>query len=217
MTTKLTAQLRDTFGKNLNSARAGGKLPISIYGAKEASRSYFVELKDFKKVLKQAGESTVVSLMTLDGEKDTIIHDISFNPLSGEPIHADFLIIEKNKPVKVSVPLEFIGEAPAVKTLSATIVKVAHELEIEALPKDLPHQLDVDLSTLVDLESRITVADIKLPAGVTTDVDPEEVIVSVTEAGEDVVEEEAPIDLSSIEVEKKGKDEETEGETETKE
>jgi large subunit ribosomal protein L25 len=207
MTTKLTANTRETFGKDLQEARAAGKLPISVYGAKEESGSYFVEIKDFKKVLRAAGESTIVTLSTPNGDKDTLIHDISFHPLSGEPIHADFLVVEKNKPITVHVPLEFVGEAP-VEKLSAMVVKVMHELEIEALPKDLPHQIEVDISSLVDLESRITVADIKLPTGVTTEVDPEEVVVSVTEAGEEVVEEETPVDLSSIEVEKKGKEEE---------
>jgi large subunit ribosomal protein L25 len=208
MTTKLTAEKRDIFGKKLQAAREAGKLPISIYGAKEEAGSYFVEIKDFKKVLKEAGESTIVSLVTSDGNKETLIHEIAWHPLTGEPVHADFLAVETNKPITVHVPLEFIGESPAVKTLSAMIVKVLHELEIEALPKDLPHQIEVDLSSLVDLESRITVADIKLPTGVTTELDPEEIVVSVTEAGEEVVEEEAPVDLSAIEVEKKGKEEE---------
>lgn len=216
MTTKLTANKREIFGKDLQDARATGKLPITVYGAKEDSVSYFVEIKDFKKVLKEAGESTIVSLMTTDGEKDTLIHDISYHPLTGEPIHADFLVVEKNKPIKVHVPLEFVGESPAVKVLSAMVVKVMHELEIEALPKDLPHQIEVDLASLVDLDSKITVADIKLPAGVTTELELEEVVASVTEAGETVEEEEAPVDLSAIEVEKKGKEDE-EGEAENKE
>jgi len=212
MTTKLTASTRETFGKDLQVAREAGKLPITVYGTKEKSGSYFVEIKDFNKVLKEAGESTIVSLITDTGEKDTLIHDISFHPLTGAPIHADFLVVEKNKPITVHVPLEFVGESPAAKTLSAMIVKVMHELEIEALPKDLPHQLEVDLSSLVNLESRITVADIKLPTGVTTKVDLEEVVVSVTEAGEEVLEEETSVDLSTIEVEQKGKEEEGEGE-----
>jgi large subunit ribosomal protein L25 len=101
-----------------------------------------------------------------------------------------------------------IEEAPAEKNLSAMIVKVMYELEIEALPKDLPHEITVDLSSLTDLDSRITVGDIKLPAGVKTDVDPEEVIASVSVAGEEVDEEEGSVDLSAIEVEKKGKTEE---------
>lgn len=207
MTTKLTAEKRDILGKALLAAREAGKLPIVIYGAKETSAPYFVETKDFKKVLKEAGESTIVTLETADGSKDTLIHQISYHPLTGEPVHADFLVVEKNKPITVDVPFVFIGESPAEKNLSAMIVKVMHELEIEALPKDLPHEIEVDISSLTDLDSRITVADIKLPAGVTTEVSPEEVVVSVSEAGEEVVEEEVPVDLSSIEVEKKGKEE----------
>lgn len=206
--TKLNAEKRDIFGKKLESSRQAGKLPISVYGAKEQADAYFVNTKDFKKVLREAGESTIVDLATDDGTKDTLIHDIAYHPLTGEPIHADFLVVEKNKPIKVHVPLEFIGESPAAKNLSAMVVKVMYELEIEALPKNLPHEIEVDISVLTDLESRITVSDLKLPAGVTTEAEPEEVIASVSEAGEEIVEEESPVDLSSIEVEKKGKSEE---------
>jgi len=162
-------------------------------------------------VLAEAGESTIVTLETPSGKKDTLIHEIAHNPRNGETIHADFLVVEANKPIKVDVPLEFVGEAPAEKA-GFMVIKVLHEIEVEALPKDLPHEIAVDLSTLIDLESRITVADVKLPAGVTTELDPEEVLVSVTEAGEEVKEEEAPVDLTAIEVEKKGKEEGEEGE-----
>jgi len=211
MTTKLTAEKREIFGKDLDEARKAGKLPISVYGAKETAGSYFVNTKEFKKVLAEAGESTIVTLETPSGKKDTLIHEIAHNPRNGETIHADFLVVEANKPIKVDVPLEFVGEAPAEKA-GFMVIKVLHEIEVEALPKDLPHEIAVDLSTLIDLESRITVADVKLPAGVTTELDPEEVLVSVTEAGEEVKEEEAPVDLTAIEVEKKGKEEGEEGE-----
>lgn len=209
----LDAEKREIFGKALDQARSEGKLPIVIYGAKESAASYFVTLQDFKKVWKNAGESTLVTLNTPTGKKEVIIHEIAFNPLTNEPIHADLLAVEANKPIVIHVQLSFVGEAPAEK-LGLMPVKVLHELEVEALPKDLPHELVVDMSVLVDGESRITVGDIKLPAGVTTEVDPEEVVASVTEAGEEVVEEEAPADLSSIEVEKKGKAEEATAETE---
>ncbi|MCX6712857.1 MAG: 50S ribosomal protein L25 [Candidatus Vogelbacteria bacterium] len=206
MTTNLNATKREVFGKELATERAAGQLPIVVYGAKEEAASYFVNIKDFKKVLAEAGESTIVTLETPAGKKDTLIHDIVHHPLTGETIHADFLVVEANKPIKVHVPLEFTGEAPAEKA-GFMVVKVLHEIEVEALPKDLPHELIVDISTLVDLESRITVADVKLPVGVTTELELEEVLVSVTEAGEEVKEEEVPVDLSSIEVEEKGKKE----------
>jgi len=80
-----------------------------------------------------------------------------------------------------------------------------YELEIEALPKDLPKDIKVDLSSLINFDSIIAVKDIKLPEGVTTNVNPEEVIASVYEPKEEVIEE-APVDLSTIEVQKKGKE-----------
>ena len=160
-------------------------------------------------MLAAAGESTVVTVKTEGGDKDTLIHAIEYHPVSGEPLHADFYIIEKNKPVQVHVPLEFEGEAPAVKQLGGNLVKVLHEIEIEALPKDLPQEIKVDISSLATLDSQLTVADIKLPAGVTAITDLLEVVASISTAGEEVVEE-APVDLSSIEVEKKGKQEEGE-------
>lgn len=212
MTTNLNATKRDIFGKELVAARAAGQLPIVVYGAKEKPGSYFVSIKNFQKVLADAGESTIVSLETPVGKKDTLIHEIAYHPLTGAPIHADFLVVEANKPIKVHVPLEFTGEAPAEKA-GFMVVKVLHEIEVEALPKDLPHELSVDISSLVDLASRITVADLKLPAGVTIEAELDEVLVSVTEAGEEVKEEEVPVDLSTIEVEEKGKKEE-DGQTE---
>jgi large subunit ribosomal protein L25 len=95
--------------------------------------------------------------------------------------------------------------SPAVKDLGAVLVKVLHDIEIEALPKDLPHKLEVDISGLIGFDSVLTAGDIKLPAGVTLKVKLEEVIASVYEPKEEVVEA-APVDLSTIEVEKKGKE-----------
>ncbi|MEK7477969.1 MAG: 50S ribosomal protein L25 [Patescibacteria group bacterium] len=214
MTTSLQTEKREVFGKQLTKLRQAGKLPVIVYGAKEKATPYFVEVKEFKKILTEAGESSVVTLHTDKGDKDILIHEVNFHPLSGEPIHADLLVVEANKPIKVDVELEFVGEAPAVKNLGAMLIKVRHELEVEALPKNLPHNLTVDLSSLENLDSKITVADIKLPTGVTTEVDLEEVVVAVSVAGEEVKEEEVPVDLSAIEVEKKGKTEE-EGEEES--
>lgn len=212
----LMAQTRETFGKKLADARVAGRLPVVIYGSKESTQPLFVDLKEFKKVLSIAGESTLVTLEIGGQKKDVLIHEVAHHPVSGEPIHADLLAVDTNKPITVHVPLVFDGVAPAIKELGGALVKVLHELEIEALPKDLPHDIKVDISVLVALDSQIHVKDLVLPKGVTTEVDGEEVVASITEAGEEVVEEEGPVDLSAIEVETKGKKEE-EGEAEVTE
>ncbi|MEI6494762.1 MAG: 50S ribosomal protein L25 [bacterium] len=206
--TKLTATKRDIFGKKLAGPRKEGQMPVVIYGAKEENTSLFVETKAFKKALEEAGESTIVTVKTETGEHDILIHEVSYDPITGEPIHADLLTVEKNKPIQVGVELIFEGVSIAVKDLGGALIKVLHEVEVEALPRDLPHDLKVDISSLTTLDSQILVSDIKLPTGVTMITDAEEVVASIAEAGEEVVAEETPVDLSAIEVEKKGKEEE---------
>jgi len=201
---KLKVEKRDP-KENLEILRKAGKMPAVFYGKKETATAIKLSVIDFKKALKEAGESTVIN-MTGDGiDVDVLIHDIDLNPVTDQPIHVDFYAIEKGKKLTVGVPLEFIGVSPAVKDLGAVLVKVAHDLEIEALPKDLPHKLEVDISTLTTFSSVITAKEIKLPAGVILKVDADEVVASVYEPKEEVVEV-APVDLSSIEVAKKGKE-----------
>jgi large subunit ribosomal protein L25 len=113
--------------------------------------------------------------------------------------------------VEVAVPLEFVGESPAVKA-GANLVKVLHELAIEADPVNLPHELTVDVSILTELGQQIHAGDLKLPAGVTLTVAPEEVVALIQEVEEEAPEEAVPADLSAIEVEGKGKEAGEEGE-----
>ncbi len=199
---------------NLETLRKGGSIPAVFYGRKEESTPISLKETDFMKVWKVAGESSVIVLKVDGEEHEALIHDIDLDPVSGKVKHADFYVIEKGKKLKVNIPIEFEGVSPAVKELGGTLVKVVHEVEIEALPKDLPHNLIVDVSTLVNFESRITAGDIKLPAGVELVTSPEEVVVLAAEAKEEVIEETAPVDLSAIEVSvEKGKKEEEEGAT----
>jgi large subunit ribosomal protein L25 len=201
---KLKVEKRD-LKESLDGLRKSGRVPAVFYGPKEPSTPVKMNLVDFKKAWKTAGESTVVSLEGDGIEAEVLIHDVDLHPVTDVPVHVDFYAIEKGKKLSVDVPLEFIGVSPAVKDLGAVLVKVLHDIKIEALPKDLPHKLEVDISGLIGFDSVLTAGDIKLPAGVTLKVKLEEVIASVYEPKEEVVEA-APVDLSTIEVEKKGKE-----------
>lgn len=188
--------------------RAAGLIPAVVYGPKQEATSVKVNYQEFEKAFKEAGESTVV-ILDLDGaEHETLIHDVDFHPVRGNVAHVDFYAIEKGKKVQVHVPLAFEGVSPAEKNLGATLVKVMHEVEVEAMPKDLPHEIAVDVSALVDLESQIHASDLKMPAGVTLLSEPEEVIAIVQAVEEFTEEPVAQVDISAIEVEKKGKKEE---------
>lgn len=205
--TNLKAELRDGSIK-LSDLRKAGKIPAVFYGKKEESTPISIEMVDFMKAWKQAGESSVVSLETEKGTVESLIHDIDIDPLSGVPRHADFYVFEKGHKVEVEVPLEFEGVSPAVKELGGTLVKVLHVLNVEALPKDLPHNFVVDIAALTSFESQILAKDIPMPDGVTL-MDGEEEVVALVSAPREVVEEEtAPVDLESIEVVKKGKEDE---------
>lgn len=187
--------------------RAKGVMPAVLYGPKEKTLSISISGKDFQKIWKEAGESTVIKLETSQGKKSALIHDVQFDPVRSTPIHADFYVIEEGKEVEVDIPIEFIGVAPAVKDLGGTLVKVMHELPVKGMPDKLPHEIKVDISALVGLESRIAAGDLALPQGITLMCHAADIIASVAVAKEEV-EITEPIDLSTIEVEKKGKKEE---------
>jgi len=208
----LTATKRSKTDK-LAFIRSNGMIPAVIYGAQVENQPISVLSSNFLKILKIVGETSTL-VIEIEGatekEKptkvDVLIHEVQVDPVKGFPVHVDFLAIDMNKPVEVTIPIEFIGLAKAEKDGLGTLVKVLHELDIEALPKDLPHNIEVDVSGLATLEDKIHVKDIKLPKGVTLITDGEEVVALVAAVKEEV--EEVPVDLSSIEVEKKGKKEE---------
>lgn len=188
-----------------NMLRRSGKIPAVFYGGKQKAVSVALGTKEFEKVFKKAGENTVVVLQNTDGDVETLVQSVDRHPVSGAVLHVDFYAFEKGQKLKVKVPIEFTGIAPAVKDLGGVLVKVLREFEIEAMPKDIPQKIEVDVSPLASFESVIMAKQIALPEGVILITNPDEVVISVYEPKEEVVEV-APIDLSAIEVAKKGKE-----------
>ncbi len=192
--------------------RNKGFIPAVFYGRKEQSTPISVKLNEFEKVFKNVGESSVFVISGVGDDKEVLIQAVSVDPVTETPRHADFYVIEKGKKITVSVPIKFVGISSAVKDLGGILVKVLYELEIETFPKDLPHEIEVDISHIANLEDHIQAKDVKLPQEVSLKTDPEEVLVLVSEAKEEE-EEEEPADMSEIEVEQKGKKEEPEDES----
>ncbi len=197
----IKAEKRIMTGKSVQKLRRSGKIPAVLYGAGENVLLLEVVERDFEKVFRQAGESSLVDLEIGTEKKNVLIHDVAFDPLSNQPLHIDFLVVRMDKPIKTEIQLVFEGEAPAVKNLGGVFVKVMREIEVEALPRDLPHDIKIDISNLQNLEDHITVADLKLPAGVTVTQKPEEVIalVEAPRAEEEVATETVP-SIENIEV-----------------
>lgn len=205
----IKAKKRDADIK-LDILRKGGEIPAVFYGAGKDTTSISVPIVEFKKIWKDAGESSVIKVEMPNNNIDALIHEVQVNPVTGEPIHADFLTIDMKKKIRVNVPLVFEGISDAIKGGIGNLVKVMHEFEIEALPKDLSHNLVVDISKLKTLDDQIFVSDVKLPIGVVVINELTDVVASIVEQVEEKEEVAAPVDLSAIEVEKKGKKEEGE-------
>jgi len=195
-------------GDRLDVLRKSGNIPAVFYGAGKETTPISISGIEFKKVWRDAGESSAVKVTTANGAVDVLIHEVQVDPITSEPIHVDFLVIDMNKKIQVPIPLVFEGVSPAVKNGLGNLVKVLHELEVEALPAQLPHNLTVDISKLEKLDDTILVSDIKLPAGVVSINEGKEVVASIVAQVEEKEEPVAAPDLSEIEVEKKGKKEE---------
>lgn len=193
-------------GARAPALRRAGSIPAVVYGAHYTSTPIAVSARAFQKVLREAGEATVVSLAGLGEPLPTLIHEVDLDPVTNVPRHVDFYAVTKGEKVEVAIPLVFIGESPAVEA-GGNLVKVLHELEVEADPMNLPQNIEVDISVLKAISDRIHAKDLSLPANVALVTDPEEIVVLIKEVVEEKVEE-VVADLASIEVEKKGKEEE---------
>lgn len=163
---ELKAQARATLGKQVKTVRSAGFLPAVVYGEAVPTQPISVPYKEFEKVYKAAGESTLVRLEIAGNAHNVLIHDIAFDPITGHSLHVDFYAVRMDKALRARVPLEFVGVSPAVKNEGGILVKVAHELEVEAMPADLPHSLPVDIGALSVFGSRILLQNISAPHGV---------------------------------------------------
>lgn len=193
-------------GESLETLRKNNRIPAVFYGYKVDSTPITVETSKFIKLLKEAGESTTVTLKTDAGDKEVLIHDVQYDAVLNAPIHVDFLVVDANKEIEVGIALEFVGVSEAVKSGAGGLVKVMHEIQVSALPKNLPHAIEVDITPLATIHDNIFVSNLVVPAGVTVITPGTEVVAAISAYQEE--KESAPIDLSAIEVEKKGKKEE---------
>lgn len=177
--------------ESAETLRAQGVLPAVIYGPKEEATAITINQKEFERLFKQAGETTIIKLKGIGEEKDSLVHDIQRHPVTDTVLHADFYVLEKGKKVTLNIPLEFVGEAPAEKQ-GHILTKVLHEVEIEVAPAELPQHLEVDLSRLENVGDHVLASDIKLPKSAELKISPEEIVVSVTAFVEEKIEAPAP-------------------------
>lgn len=215
---KLTVQKREILGKKTKFLRNKGLIPAELYGHNVENAHLSVPVKEFSKIFKEAGESTVIKLNIENENKaaefNVLIHDIERNHITDEISHIDFYAIKMDEKIRVRVPLEFIGESAVSKTKEGLLVKAMNEIEVEALPGNLPRHIQVDVGAITEIGKSILVKDLNLEKGVRILVDPETVVATAVEVAEEEIA--APVvsvEDVKVESEEKKKERETEKET----
>jgi len=178
---KLKVSPRKTIGKKVKNLRKEEIIPAVLYGSKIKPENLQIKSKDFAEIYKKAGESTLIDLSKKDSEKQipVLIHDLQNDPVTDKIIHIDFLRVDMKKPIKTAVSLEFIGKSKAVAEQEGTLIKNITEIEIQALPLDLPHQIQVDISSLETFEDQIKISDLNIPKKVEILEDLDKIIATV--------------------------------------
>lgn len=209
----LNVEKREKRGRSVRSSKTS--IPAVVYGFGMENEVVSADKVDFTRVFSKTGKSSVLELK-IDAKKalNVLIHDLQYHPVSGEVSHIDFLQVNMKELVEAEIPLVFVGESSAVKEKGGILVKVIDNVSVEALPDDLPNEIEVDLSKLADFEDHITIGDIKVDDKVKLLMD-EEVIVALvtpprTEAELEAINEKVEADVSKVEVSKKEKPEKEE-------
>ena len=217
---KLKAKIRKDLGKKVKALRKQGILPAVLYGPKIKNLSLEMDYKEFENIYKEAGGSSLISL-EIDSSTgqvkkfSVLIHEVKKDPLTGKPIHADFYQPILTEEVEATVPIVFEGEALAVKELEGTLVREISEIQVKALPQNLPHEIKVNVDGLKTFDDEILVKDLKLPKGVTVQREKNEIVAVVTPPETEKIEQELekPVEEKVEEVEEaEGKEEKEEKE-----
>ena len=180
---RLKATQRDALGKKSRFLRRQGITPTHLYGNNIKSLALQCDATELQHLLALAGRTRLISLEV--GEKQprsVFVREIQRDEVTRQLLHVDFYQVRKGEKITVGVPIVFVGEAPAMKERGRMIAHGINSLSIECLPDNVPPQIEVDLSTLEDLEQVIHVKDIVLGADITVNADPEQLVVKVTEA-----------------------------------
>tara|TARA_B100000315_G_scaffold131269_1_gene120814 strand:- start:814 stop:1473 length:660 start_codon:yes stop_codon:yes gene_type:complete len=200
MTTQaITLELepRDLLGKKVKQLRRTGIIPVHLYGPGVESRSLQCQAQKLVQVLVRAGGSTPITV-SVQGEKGNHLafaREIQWDPRRDDLLHVDLLVAEATRAVRAQVPITLTGESPGAKISGGTVMHQLHQLEVEALPLEMPSQIEVDLALLTEPDGVVRAGEMNLPSNVTVLTDPDTVVVRIelprVAAEEEAVAEEA--------------------------
>lgn len=205
----LNAEKREIVGKHVKKLRREGKLPANVYGKGLSSTAIQVQTKEFETLFKEVGETGLVDLVFEGKSHPVLVKNLQLEYPLRTPLHVDFYQVNLKEKVKTMVPLEIVGEPKVVTDKIGLLLQQINEVEVEALPTELPEKLEVNVEHLEAIDEQIIVSGIKAPEGVEILTDPEQIVVKIVEPVVEEPEEEAPAEGEAGEGEATG-DESTE-------
>jgi large subunit ribosomal protein L25 len=183
---KLEVRPRTVLGKKVSTLRRQGILPGVIFGGHADSLPIETDLHTFEQRYRRWGNTTLLSLSGIDGgEVSALVHDVSRDPVSGRMLHVDFTRVSLTEKTHADVPLHFVKESPAVRTLGAVLLHALSEVTVEAFPQDIPRAIEVDLSGLLEIDDAIYVRDLVVDAAT----------VRITNDGDELVVKAVPVKI----------------------
>lgn len=188
---------RDIKAIKAATLRREGSVPATVYGKKVESVSLSVKLSDFIHVYGEAKETGLIELHIGGSVHPVLIHHVQRNPVKDVILHVEFHQVDLKEKVRANIPLVLIGEAPAVSQKLGVVLSLLSEVEVEALPTDLPEKLDVDVSHLSAVDEELKVSDIQMPASVTLLTDSAVVVAKIGELVSKAAEEQAAADAAA--------------------
>jgi large subunit ribosomal protein L25 len=178
-TFSLTVQPRTITGHHTKALRKSGTIPATIYGKGMQSLTVSLPTDTFAKTYKEAGETHIINVSTGEATYPVLVHSVQINPVTRAILHVEFYKVNLKEKLKAQVPVHITGQSQAVKDGKGTILTLVNEIEIEALPTDIPEFLSVDVSPLSEVNAELKVKDLPVPTGVTVLTDMELPVVKV--------------------------------------
>jgi large subunit ribosomal protein L25 len=209
---QIAVEPREATGKQTKRLRAAGIVPGVVFGKKAGSVAVQLDAKVLDTLYRAAGRTSLVAL-TINGGASTsvVIKSIQRNPLTGRILHVDFFAPDLTHEMTADIPISFSGTAPGVEASGGYLLTSLDHLKVRALPSDFPHEISVDVSSLVDLDTSILVRDLAVGGKVTVLNEPDELVAKVMPPR---VEVEPEPEISELEEGEEGAEAAAEGEGE---
>ncbi|MCL4199913.1 50S ribosomal protein L25 [Patescibacteria group bacterium] len=195
----LKGESREIVGRKVKRLRADGLLPVTVYGKKVDSQNLVVSASDFAKTYMETGETGLIELAVGSDLKPVLVHHVQRDPVRNTILHVEFHQVDLKEKVHANVPLVLVGEAPAVAQKVGVLLTLLSEIEVEALPTDLPEKIEVDVASLAEVGQELKVSDLRTPSGVAVLSDAAISVVKVGELVSKEAEEQAAAEVAAAE------------------